>query len=166
MRFPGTVATALLVAVAGCGGSSAAPVRRSADPPRSAPVAAPKPRPKPAGQVVEASRSAYGRILFDGHGRALYLFTHDTGAGSRCSAACAAAWPPFLSRSAPRAGRGAKQSLLATTRRGDGSRQVTYAGHPLYYYVGDARPGQVGCQAALEYGGYWYVVRSDGRALS
>jgi len=165
MRLPMAAAIVVLVAIAGCGGSSPAPVKRAADPPRSAPVAAPKRHPKAAGKLVTVSGSAYGRILFDGHGRALYLFTHDAGARSRCSGACASAWPPFLTRSAARAGRGARQSLLGTTRRSDGSTQVTYAGHPLYYYVGDTRPGQVLCQAVLEYGGYWYVVRSDGRAV-
>jgi predicted lipoprotein with Yx(FWY)xxD motif len=165
MRLPGIAATVLLVALAGCGGSSAAPAKRAADPPRSAPVVAPKRHPKPAGKQVKVSGSAYGKILFDGRGRALYLFTHDSGTRSRCYGACATAWPPFLTKSDPRAGRGVKQSLLGTTRRSDGAKQVTYAGHPLYYYVGDTRPGQVGCQAALEYGGYWYVVRGDGTAV-
>ncbi len=112
---------------------------------------------------MKASSSSYGRILFDGRGRTLYLFTHDAGAKSRCHGACASAWPPFLTRGRPRAaGGGVSQSLLGTTRRSDGGTQVTYAGHPLYHYVGDTRPGQVLCQAVLEYGGYWYVVKPGG----
>jgi len=164
MRLRVIAATLLLVAIAGCGGSSAAPAKRAADPGPSAPVAAPKRHAKPAGKQVKVSASAYGRILSDGRGRALYLFTHDTGTRTTCYGACASAWPPFLTKSGPRATGSGRQSLLGTTRRRDGTKQVTYAGHPLYYYVGD-RPGQILCQAVLEYGGYWYVVRGDGTAV-
>jgi predicted lipoprotein with Yx(FWY)xxD motif len=58
-----------------------------------------------------------------------------------------------------------RAALLGVTRRNDGRLQVTYAGHPLYYYVGDKRPGQVLCQAVTEFGGTWYVVAPDGRAI-
>ena len=165
MRLRVIAATLLLVAIAGCGGSSASPAKRAADPGPSAPVAAPKRHAKPAGKQVKVSASAYGRILFDSRGRALYLFTHDRGTRSTCYGACASAWPPVVTKPGPRATGAVKQSLLGTTRRRDGTSQLTYAGHPLYYYVGDTRPGQVLCQAVLEYGGYWYVVRSDGTAV-
>ena len=115
--------------------------------------------------ALTAHSSRYGRILFDSRGRALYLFTHDRGTRSTCYGACASAWPPVVTKPGPRATGAVKQSLLGTTRRRDGTSQLTYAGHPLYYYVGDTRPGQVLCQAVLEYGGYWYVVRSDGTAV-
>ena len=80
-------------------------------------------------------------MLYDGKGFVLYAFTHDRKGKSRCNGACAAAWPPYLAKS-PKAGAGAKQSLLGTTRRTDGSVQVTYAGRPLYYYVGDRSPAR------------------------
>jgi len=162
-RTAAVLSLALLVGLAGCGSSRPSTGR---DPARTTAAAAPskpKPHPKPAGKRVKASSSSYGRILFDGRGRTLYLFTHDAGAKSRCHGACASAWPPFLTRGRPRAaGGGVSQSLLGTTRRSDGGTQVTYAGHPLYHYVGDTRPGQVLCQAVLEYGGYWYVVKPGG----
>jgi predicted lipoprotein with Yx(FWY)xxD motif len=103
-------------------------------------------------------------VLFDGNGRALYLFTKDGRRTSACSGACARAWPPLIAHGSLRAGRGARRSLLGSTRRADGSRQVTYAGHPLYRYVGDTRAGQILCQDVFEYGGRWLVVGPDGRA--
>src|SRR5262245_58367139 len=114
--------------------------------------------------TLKAGRSEYGPVLFDGRGFVLYAFTHDGAGKSRCYGACAAAWPPYLAKS-PRAGAGAKQSLLGTTRRSDGSLQVTYAGRPLYYYVGDRRPGEILCQNVEEYGGFWLVVRGSGKLV-
>jgi predicted lipoprotein with Yx(FWY)xxD motif len=95
----------------------------------------------------------------------LVMFTSDRGQGSRCSGDCAAAWPPYIVRSAPTVVSGAKPGLAGTTRRSDGKLQATYAGHPVYYYEGDRSPGEVNCQAAVEFGGYWYVLRSNGKAV-
>jgi predicted lipoprotein with Yx(FWY)xxD motif len=114
---------------------------------------------------VSVRSSPYGPILFDGRGKALYVFTKDTRGRSLCSGACAAAWPPFVVRGTVTAGKGAKARLLGTIRRADGSRQVTYAGRPLYFYVGDTKPGEVRCQNVLEYGGLWLVVRGSGRPV-
>ena len=114
--------------------------------------------------TLKVGPSDYGQVLFDGRGFALYAFTHDTPRKSRCSGACATAWPPYLAPK-PRAGMGVKQSLLGTTRRADGSTQVTYAGRPLYYYVGDRQPGQILCQNVREYGGLWLVVRGSGQLV-
>ena len=108
--------------------------------------------------------SDYGQVLFDGRGYVLYAFTHDPKGKSRCTGACAAAWPPFIAKT-PRAGKGAQASLVGTTRRADGSVQVTYAGRPLYYYVGDRKPGQILCQNVEEYGGLWLIVRGSGRLV-
>jgi len=106
--------------------------------------------------------SRYGRILFDGKGFALYAFTHDPRGNSACSGACAAAWPPYLVAKAARPGTGTQTRLLGTTRRTDGKLQVTYAGRPLYYYVGERSPGQILCQNVNEYGGLWLVARPNG----
>jgi len=110
--------------------------------------------------------SAFGRILFDGSGRALYAFTRDPRGGrSTCYGACATAWPPYLKRAALVAGAAVRRSLIGTTRRRDGRLQVTYAGRPLYYYVGDRKPGQVLCQNVREFGGLWLVQRASGRLV-
>jgi predicted lipoprotein with Yx(FWY)xxD motif len=118
-----------------------------------------------AGPSVEVHASRYGAILTDGAGRTLYLFTRDRGPRSRCYGACATAWPPLIAHGPLVAGRGARRGLLSTTRRRDGSRQVTYRGHPLYYYVGERRAGQILCQNVVEFGGTWLIVSPAGRAV-
>lgn len=113
---------------------------------------------------LTAGPSSFGRILFDGRGYALYGFTRDPRRRSACTGSCAKAWPPYLvtSRAHARAGSGVKAQLVGTTKRADGKLQVTYAGHPLYYYVGDRKPRQVLCQNVTEFGGVWLVVRTNG----
>ena len=107
--------------------------------------------------------SNYGSILFDGKGRALYAFTRDRrGGASRCYGACARAWPVYFAGSRLVAGKGVKRSLIGTTKRRDGRRQITYNGRPLYYYVGDKSAGQVSCQNVAEFGGTWLVMRPSG----
>ncbi len=115
-----------------------------------------------AGATVGVRDSAYGRILFDGDGRALYAFTRDPPRRSACAGACARAWPPFVVSGRPAAGAGVRAGLIGLIRRSGGARQVTYAGRPLYYYVGDDRPGIVRCQNVVEYGGRWLVQRAGG----
>jgi len=110
---------------------------------------------------ISVRGSTYGPILFDHRGFVLYGFTKDRRNRTNCFGACAAAWPPFYTRSKPRALAGARASLIGTIKRG-GRLQVTYAGRPLYYYVGDRQPGQILCQNVFEYGGLWLVVRGDG----
>ena len=112
--------------------------------------------------TVAVHSSSYGRVLFDGRGFALYTFSHDPRGRSSCSGACAKAWPPFLVKRRASAGPGARASLLGTVRRTDGTIQGTYAGRPLYYYVGDTKAGQILCQNVSEFGGRWLVVRANG----
>lgn len=116
-----------------------------------------------ASATLTVRSTRFGRILFDGRGRALYGFTRDRRGGpSQCYGACASAWPVYFAPGQLRAGKGVKRSLIGTTRRRDGRRQVTYNGWPLYYYVGDRAPGQVLCQNVDEFGGTWLVVRPSG----
>jgi predicted lipoprotein with Yx(FWY)xxD motif len=109
--------------------------------------------------------SSYGKVLFDGRGYVLYAFTRDHGR-SACYAACAKAWPPYLApRGSLRVGAGLRRSLLGTMKRKNGTRQVTYAGRPLYFYVGDTRPRQILCQNVAEYGGTWLIVGPSGKLV-
>jgi predicted lipoprotein with Yx(FWY)xxD motif len=112
--------------------------------------------------TLTAGPSSYGRILFDGRGFVLYGFTRDPRGKSACTGGCAKAWPPYLVKTRPRAAAGVKARLLGTTRRSNGKLQVTYAGRPLYYYVGDRRAGQILCQNVTEFGGIWRVIRPTG----
>ena len=106
----------------------------------------------------------YGKAIFDGRGRVLYLFGRDRGRKSTCYGSCAKAWPPFLIKGTPKAAAGVRGGLIGTTKRKDGRVQVTYGGHPLYYYEGDGK-GQVRCQGVNTSGGIWLVVSPAGKAI-
>lgn len=118
-----------------------------------------------AGTTIKTGDSQFGQVLFDADDQAIYYFDKESGAKSECYGACAEAWPPVLSVGEPQAGGGAKQALLGTTERDDGTTQVTYDGHPLYYYVDDP-PGQVLCHNVDEFGGLWLAVTPGGAAVS
>jgi predicted lipoprotein with Yx(FWY)xxD motif len=115
--------------------------------------------------TLTAKSSSYGRVLFDGRGHVLYGFTRDAKARSACYGACAKTWPVYFAKGTLNAGAGVKRPLLGTTKRGDGRRQVTYAGRPLYYYVGDSKAGQIRCQNVAEFGGTWLIVRPSGKLV-
>ena len=115
--------------------------------------------------TITAHASRYGKILFDGRGRVLYLFARDRAGRSSCSGACAKVWPPALTRGVPRAGRGVNAKLLGTTKRKDGTLQVTYGKHPLYYFKEDTKAGQIKCQNVSNFGGLWLVVAPSGKAV-
>ena len=116
--------------------------------------------------TVAASGSKLGMVLVDGSGRTLYLFEKDQPDQSACSGACVAAWPVDQSSGTPKAGTGVKSSLLDTIKRSDGTTQVTYNHHPLYYYAGDSGTGQQNGQAINAFGAAWYVVTPTGGAVT
>jgi predicted lipoprotein with Yx(FWY)xxD motif len=117
------------------------------------------------GPTLRARSSSYGKALFDGRGFVLYAFTRDH-KRSACYGDCAVRWPPYFApKGKLHAGAGVKRALLGTVKRRNGRRQVTYAGRPLYYYVGDTGPGVIRCQNAVEFGGRWLLVRPNGKLL-
>lgn len=117
-----------------------------------------------AGTTVKLGDSQYGRILFGGNDQAIYLFDKEGGPTSECYGECAAAWPPVLTEGEPRAAGGASAGMLGTTERDDGSVQLTYNGHPLYYYAHEG-PGEVTCHDVEEFGGLWLVLDAAGDAV-
>ena len=133
---------------------------------RPTPTATPTATATPTGTTIKTASNALGTILVDGKGRTVYLFEKDTGATSNCYGACAGIWPPVLTKGAPVAGSGAQSSLLGTTKRTNGTLQVTYAGHPLYYYAGDSKPGQTSGEGLDEFGAKWYVLGPNGAAVT
>lgn len=118
-----------------------------------------------AAATVSVRGSGLGQILIAGNGKTLYLFEADTGTQSTCSGACAQAWPPFTTVGSPTATSGASRSLLGTTPRGDGSTQVTYASHPLYFFLGDAKPGDVNGEGNTAFGAGWDVLSPAGAKI-
>jgi predicted lipoprotein with Yx(FWY)xxD motif len=115
-----------------------------------------------AGGRLSVRSSEYGKALFGPSGKVVYVFDADRGSSSRCYGACATAWPPLLTTAAPLAGPGVKASLLGTTKRKDGTLQVTYNRHPLYYYEAD-KVGKIMCQHADMHGGIWLIIKPNGQ---
>jgi predicted lipoprotein with Yx(FWY)xxD motif len=114
--------------------------------------------------TVSATSTSLGMILVDGSGRTLYLFEKDKPNQSACAGACVAAWPVDPTSGAPKAGSGVTASLLGTITRGDGSTQVTYNKHPLYYFARDSGPGQHNGQGINAFGAVWFAVGPAGSA--
>jgi len=119
----------------------------------------------PRGALVALGKTALGKVLVDARGRTLYLFEKDKQGMSACYGACTGYWPPLLSPAKPRPGNGVRASLLGLTRRTDGKRQVTYAGHPLYTFFGDKRANQATGEGLTDFGAAWDVVSASGRAV-
>jgi predicted lipoprotein with Yx(FWY)xxD motif len=103
-----------------------------------------------------------GMVLIDSKGFTLYDFHKDKGTKSMCNGACAEGWPPLLTEGEPSVGNGAQKSLLGTTTRDDGTTQVTYAGHPLYTFVGDKKPGEATGNDIDAFGAEWYALTASG----
>jgi predicted lipoprotein with Yx(FWY)xxD motif len=129
----------------------------------SATIAAARPTTRSA--TVTTARTGLARILVDGRGRSLYLFEKDTHGRSACARTCAAYWPPLLTNGRPVAIKGAKASLLGSIRRADGSRQVSYAGHPLYFFSGDSGRGQTNGEGLHDFGAGWHVLTPSGNEI-
>ena len=146
------------LAVAGCGGD---------DDDGAARASSAHPKTKNGGPAtVGVAKEDLGNILVDSQGRTIYLFRKDTGTRSTCSGACATDWPPVRVSGKPAAGSGLKASMLGTTPRSDGKRQVTYNGHPLYLFEGDGSAGDTNGQGLTAFGAAWYVVSPAGNAIT
>lgn len=126
---------------------------------------APSTRPPSKGALVALGETTLGKVLVDARGRTLYLFEQDKRGKSACYGVCATYWPPLYSTATPRPGRGVHASLLGSSKRTDGKRQVTYAGHPLYTFSLDKRPGQTTGEGLTNFGGTWDAVAASGRAV-
>ena len=116
--------------------------------------------------TVKTQNGPLGKVLADGSGRALYQFAADTGSKSTCFGACAAAWPPLTATGSVSATGDAASGDLATITRSDGTKQVTYAGHPLYYFAGDSGAGQTNGQGINGFGARWWLVAPSGQKIT
>lgn len=119
-----------------------------------------------AAAVVTTHASPKGTYLTDSKGRTLYMWTADSGSSSTCAGPCAKVWEPFITNGMPHASGGAQQSMLGTTSRSDGSTQVIYADHPLYFYVDDKSAGAMKGEGSDGFGSKWWIVAPDGSAIS
>jgi predicted lipoprotein with Yx(FWY)xxD motif len=112
--------------------------------------------------VVSAATASGATFLTDGAGRAIYLWVKDGTGKSMCEGSCAGAWPPVTTTGTVTGKNGVKSMDLKTLARSDGSMQVTYFGHPLYYFAGDSAPGQANGQGSNGFGAKWWLVSTSG----
>jgi predicted lipoprotein with Yx(FWY)xxD motif len=115
--------------------------------------------------TVATGSTELGRVLVDSRGHTLYLFEKDRKGTSACSGVCLTYWPPLHASGKPTAIKGAKSSLLGSIRRSDGTRQVTYAGHPLYLFSLDTKRGQTNGEGLTDFGASWYALAPSGKAI-
>ena len=115
-----------------------------------------------AGVVSLGNVQKLGMVLVDSNGMTLYDFHKDKGTTSSCYGPCAEGWPPMLTEGEPTVGNGAMASKLGTTERKDGTMQVTYAGHPLYPFVEDKKPGEANGNDVSAFGAQWYALKGSG----
>ncbi len=136
--------------------------------PAAASAAAYHSSPAAAGATVSlaAISGIPGKALVGSNRHTLYLFEADTNGQSTCTGACAAAWPPDTVAGMPTAGSGVNQALLGTVKRSDGTTQVTYNHHPLYYFAGDTSAGTANGQGSTAFGAGWFVVNASGNKIS
>ena len=162
----------LLMAACSSSSSTTTSSPAASSPASSTAVAAQASSPAASGQPSGAATVSVAAIsgipakaLVGSNGRTLYLFQADKNGASACTGACAAAWPPDTVTGTPQAGSGVSQALLGTITRPDGTRQVTYNGHPLYYFTADAAAGTARGQAVKAFGAEWDVVGVGGSKI-
>lgn len=122
--------------------------------------------PAGSGTVITTKTGTHGTFLTDASGRTVYLWVKDTKNSSACSGACTGAWPPVTASGAVKASGGAKAADLSTITRSDGTKQVAYNGHPLYYFSGDSGPGQTNGQGSDGFGAKWWLVSPSGTQIT
>jgi predicted lipoprotein with Yx(FWY)xxD motif len=149
------------IAIAGCGGGGHNGNGTSAQTGAKSQAAA----PSASATTIGTRKTELGRILVDAKGRSLYLFEQDKGMASTCYGACATLWPPLTVSGSPKAGTGIVASKLGTTKRKDGKAEVTYNGHPLYYYAADQKPGDTTGEGVNQFGASWDVLSTAGNGI-
>jgi predicted lipoprotein with Yx(FWY)xxD motif len=159
-------AVAAAATVAACSSAASSTAAAPAASPTGASPAAASPAGSGAsssgGTVITTAKSSEGTVLASSSGRAVYLWAKDTGDMSNCNGACAGAWPPVTTTGTATASGGAKASDIGTITRSDGTKQVTYDGHPLYYFSGDSGPGTASGQGSDAFGAKWWLVAPTG----
>ena len=160
-RAAALVSAALIAAACGSSAGTTAAQHSASSAPAYGATAPSSAAASGAAVTLAAGTSKFGAVITAG-GRAVYLFEKDSGTTSACSGACLTGWPPVLATGTPAAGTRVKASLLGTAKRSDGSMQVTYGGHLLYYFAGDTRAGDVNGEGSQAFGGGWDLVSPAG----
>jgi predicted lipoprotein with Yx(FWY)xxD motif len=154
LSFIGSIAAAAALLIAGCGGGASNNSSSTAKSPSGTAL------------VNSASTASLGDIVVGPTGKTLYLFKKDTGPQSNCAGACASEWPPLTTSGQITSSGGVPVSALKTVRRSDGTMQVTFNGHPLYYFAGDSAPGQANGQGLDDFGASWWALSPSGKEIT
>jgi predicted lipoprotein with Yx(FWY)xxD motif len=154
----GALSAAVVVAACSSGATSSSAAAPAASPAGGSSSSA----SSSGGTVITTAKSSAGTVLATSSGRAVYLWVKDTGDMSNCNGACAGAWPPVTTTGTATASGGATASEIGTITRSDGTKQVTYDGHPLYYFSGDSGPGTASGQGSDAFGAKWWLVTPTG----
>jgi predicted lipoprotein with Yx(FWY)xxD motif len=156
-------AVGMAVVVAGCGSSSSSSNATAA---AASPTSSTASNASATALAISTTKASGGTYLTGSSGRALYLWVADSNGKSSCSGACAQTWPPLITKAAPTASGGATAADLGMITRSDGSKQVTYKGHPLYYFAADTGPGMTHGQGSNSFGARWWLVAASGIAIT
>jgi predicted lipoprotein with Yx(FWY)xxD motif len=152
---------------AGCGSSSSTSTSNTPAAAASTASSSASASPSSGGGVkISTAKGTDGTYLTGASGRALYLWVADTNGKSVCSGACAQAWPPLLTKATPTVSGGVNATDVGTVKRSNGSEQVTYKGHPLYYFIGDTGAGKTTGQGNNGFGAKWWLVAPSGTAIT
>ena len=116
--------------------------------------------------ALETHSGPMGSFLTDSHGKALYLFSAETSTTSACDSACQKYWPPLTTTATATAMSGVQASLIATVAGPNGTMQVTYGGHRLYYYASDSAPGDTLGQGSDNFGAKWWLLTPSGQPIT
>jgi predicted lipoprotein with Yx(FWY)xxD motif len=166
------LATVATLVATGCGGGGSSSSSSSSEASTGSEASAAGATPKPVKAAPNAEEGTtfvslgnvdgLGMVLVDSKGMTLYDFHKDQGTESSCYGTCAEAWPPLLTKGEPQPSNGASPSRLGTTERKDGTTQATYAGHPLYTFIEDKKPGEASGNDTTAFGAEWYSLTSSG----
>jgi len=156
LSFIGSIAAAAALLIAGCGGGSS----------NNSSSSTPAKSPSGSALVNSASTASLGDLIVGPNGRTLYAFKKDTGAASACSGACASEWPPLTTSGKLTSSGDVPMASLKTVKRDDGKLQVTFDGHPLYYFAGDSAPGQANGQGLDDFGASWWALSPSGKEIT
>jgi predicted lipoprotein with Yx(FWY)xxD motif len=164
LSLPVVALACLAIAVGGCGSSKKSSSGANSGTPTTAASSGTTTTPA-TGTKVTLAKVSFGKVIVGPNGHTIYLFEKDKGTTSECNGACAHAWMPVTTTGAPQGGAGLSPARFGTTMRKDGTTQITYGKHPLYYFIGDKKPRQTKGEGSKAFGAEWYAVGANGKKV-
>jgi predicted lipoprotein with Yx(FWY)xxD motif len=162
LALPAVALASLAIVAGGCGSSK----KSSSSAKSGTATPAAKTATTPAtGTSISLAKVSFGKVLVGPNGHTVYLFEKDKGTTSECNGPCTKEWHPVTTTGAPQGGAGLTAAMFGTTMRKDGTTQVTYGKHPLYFYIDDKKPGTTEGEGSKAFGAEWYAVGANGKKV-